>query len=352
MLKLLLKNNEGTFDIAQLVAQIDWAGDYLQCARMLEFKLVSSPSDKLIPVIKCDLGNVVTLMQDNRTLFEGYVFERQKSTLGSTIDVTCFDKGIYLKRNKASYKFTNLTPEAITGRVCTDFGIETGEIASTGIKLTRNFLGNTLYEIIQTGYTLASAETKKKYYISFKGSRLSVVEKKVTDETLVIEGGSNLMDASVTESISGMINQVTIYDKNDNLIRKIKNDETIKLYGLMQDYMRQPDGENVGSKAQKLLDDNGLQQKITVNNLGNIANVTGGTVVVKEPYTGLYGLFYIDSDVHTWKNGLYLNKLVLNFRNIMDEKEVGSLPNKTGSKTAAQPGPTRSWSYIYKPGEG
>lgn len=350
MVKLFLRNSNGTFDISQMVTQIDWSGDYLQCARTLDFKLVSSPVDKLIPVVKCDIGNVVSLMQDNKVLFEGYIFERQKSTLGSTIDVTCFDKGIYLKRNKASYKFTNLTPEAITKRVCTDFGVDMAEIASTGIKLTRNFLGNTLYEIIQTAYTLASAETKKKYYITFRGSKLSVLEKKVTDETLVIEGGSNLMDASVTESISNMINQVAIYDKNDNLIRKVKNDDTIKLYGLMQEYMRQPDGGNVGSKAQKLLDDSGLQQKITVNNLGNIANVTGGTVVVREPYTGLYGLFYIDSDIHTWKNGLYLNKLVLNFRNIMDEKEVGSLPNKTGSKTA-QSTPSSSWSYLYKPGE-
>lgn len=83
-----------------------------------------------------------------------------------------------------------------------------------------------------------------------------------------------------------------------------------------------------------MLDDNGVEQKITLNNLGNIANVTGGTVVVREPYTGLYGLFFIDSDVHTWKNGLYLNKLVVNFKNMMDEKDVGSLPNKTGNKTS------------------
>jgi hypothetical protein len=39
--------------------------------------------------------------------------------------------------------------------------------------------------------------------------------------------------------------------------------------------------------------------------------------------------------VHTWKNGLYLNKLVVNFKNIMDEKDAGTLPNATGSKTAS-----------------
>ena len=47
-------------------------------------------------------------------------------------------------------------------------------------------------------------------------------------------------------------------------------------------------------------------------------------MTVREPYTGLSGLFYIDSDVHTWKNGQYYNKLTLNFKKIMAEKSAGS----------------------------
>lgn len=344
MIRLLIKNNSGTYDITKLVNKIDWSGDYLQVARTLSFGLISSSTDKHIPIVKCDLGDAATLSQGNKTLFEGYIFSRSKSTNSSTIDITCFDRGIYLKRNKASYKFTNQTPEAIAQRVCSDFGIPVGSLVKTGKKLSRNFLGSCLYDIIQTAYTIASAETGKKYHQVFKGSQLYVIEKTVTDETLVIEGGSNLMDASTTDSIENMINQIAIYDKNDKLIRTVKNNEYIKLYGLMQEYIKQAEDENAGPKAQKMLDDNGIQQKITINNLGNVANLTGGTVVVREPYTGLYGLFYIDSDAHTWKNGQYFNKLTVNFKNIMDEKEVGVLPNKTGSQTGG------TWAYTNKPG--
>ncbi|MFQ7026710.1 MAG: hypothetical protein ACLRRA_07000 [Acutalibacteraceae bacterium] len=39
---------------------------------------------------------------------------------------------------------------------------------------------------------------------------------------MVLEGGSNLMDASVSESIQNMVNQVVIYDSNDNLIKTMK----------------------------------------------------------------------------------------------------------------------------------
>lgn len=363
MIKLFVTNSKGTYDITQLVQSITWSGDYQSCARTLDFELVSLYTDKNIPSVACELGNAVVFKQDNRILFEGFVFERQKDTGSSIISITCYDRGIYLKRNESSYKFSGLTAEAITKKVCTDFGIAYGSIASTGIKISRNFIGTNLYQIIMTAYTLAAEETGKQYMIRFNNSKLNVIEKAVTDETLIIQGGSNLMSATTSESITNMINQVAIYNSDDILIKTQKNNEAIKLYGVMQSYLKQSDGDDATKKAKKTLSDNGVKQKITINNLGNIANITGGTVVVKEPYTGLYGLFYIDSDVHTWKLGQYYNKLTVNFKSIMDEQQAGSLPNKSGNLTSSKSSTSNKNSdttsdknrstekfYIYKPG--
>jgi hypothetical protein len=346
-LKLLITNGSKTIDIIHLAQTITWSGDYQQCSRTLEFSIVSSYTDKNIPDVICELGNAISFMQNNRLLFSGYIFERQKGTDSSVINITCYDNGFYLKRNEGTYKFMNLAPEAITKKVCEDFNIAIGSVVTTGVKITRNFIGVSLYKIIQTAYTLASEKTGKQYMIRFSGSKLTVIEKNTNDETLIIEGGSNLMSASCTESISNMINQVAIYNKDDKLIGTQKDVNAIKLYGLMQNYIKQADGEDVTNKAKKIITDNGVTQKITVNNLGNVANITGGTVVVKEPYSGAYGLFYIDGDIHTWKLGQYYNKLILNFKNIMDGQEAGSLPNKNGSKTEDK---SETWDYIYKPG--
>lgn len=343
MIRLFITSNKGSLDITQLTQSITWSGDYQQCSRTLTFELISSDTDKNIPSVTCELGNGVTLMQNNRILFDGYIFERQKDTGSNVINITCYDRGIYLKRNEATYKFKGSAPESITRTLCNDFKVDIGTIVTTGVKINRNFIGVSLYKIIQTVYTLAAEETGKHYMIRFSGSKLNVIEKTTNEETMIIEGGSNLMSAATTESIANMVNQVAIYNKDDTLIGTQKNSDAIKLYGLMQSYLRQADGEDVTQKAKKLLLDNSVSQKITVNNLGNIANITGSTVVVKEPYTGIYGLFYIDVDVHTWKLGQYYNKLVLNFKNIMDEQEAGSLPNKDGSKSG-------TWDYIYKPG--
>ena len=42
--------------------------------------------------------------------------------------------------------------------------------------------------------------------------------------------------------------------------------------------------------------------------------------------TGTDGLFWILSDSHTKQNGIYQAKLTLDFRNLMDEQEAGSVP--------------------------
>ena len=348
-LSLSVTDATSTTDIIQLVPSINWSGDIAQCGRTLSFGVVSSATDKNMPIVELPLGAGV-LLSDSVTLFEGFVFNRQKLTESCTMEITCFDRGIYVKRNKAVYKFTNWLPEDIAKRVCDDFGISTGSLARTNTRISRNFIGTSLYQIIQTAYTLAAKTTGEKYHIRFDGSALTVSVKAVTPETLVIQGGSNLMSAAVTESIERMVNQVSVYNAEDKLIKTLRDDELIKLYGIMQESIKQAKGENVSLSAQKLLDDNGVSQKITINNLGNTSLITGNSVVVQEPYTGLFGLFWIDSDIHSWKNGMYFNKLVLNFKRMMDEQEAGSLPvaEKSGSGSKKAEPVQEKWEYIRK----
>lgn len=325
MLKLYITpSGGGTAEVMQFVPTVSWSGDYKQCARTLEFGILSSATDSNVPSISCPLGSSVIFSDDDNVLFDGYIFERQKVTGDSVIDITAYDRGIYVKRNEAVYKFSNMTPEAITSRVCADFGIETWSIAGTGVNITRNFIGVSLHKIIQTAYTLAAETTGEAYQIVFEGKRLSVIKKGAAGAVITIAGGSNLMSASTTESIKDMVNQVVIYDENDNLIDTQSNAELINMFGLLQSYLKKSKDDDPTAKARKILEDNDVSQKITVENLGDIRCTTGASVIVQEPYTGLKGLFYIDSDTHTWKNGLYLNKLVLNFKKIMDEQKAGT----------------------------
>ena len=348
-LKLSVTTETGAEDITQIVPAYNLSGEYTQCARTLSFGLISSPVDTHVPTVDIPLGAGVRLDMGEKNVFTGNVFTRQKSTDSNTVEITCFDRGIYLKRNKAVYKFTNMTPEDITRRVCADFDIPTGSIIATGVKITRNFVGVTLYQIVQTAYTLASYETGEKYQIRFEGEKLTVLKKDISQQTLILQGGSNLMSLAVTESVEQMVNQVAIFSADETLVGTMRDDALIPLYGLMQEYLKQTKDDDGQAKARRILADNGVIQKITVNNLGNAECITGNAVVVQEPYTKLFGLFWIDADTHTWKNGIYLNKLVLNFRRMMDAQEAGSLPVATyaGGGGSRESGAQDIWEYLW-----
>ena len=82
--------------------------------------------------------------------------------------------------------------------------------------------------------------------------------------------------------------------------------------------------EDPGSHAKQVLKENGLKTIITVNVLGDLRLITGNTVVVEEPVTGIQGLFWIISDSHTWRKGIYQTKLTLSLEGLMDKQTAGS----------------------------
>ena len=96
------------------------------------------------------------------------------------------------------------------------------------------------------------------------------------------------------------------------------------LNGRLDHVITQRDGEDAGKEAQAWLEDNGLQQNLTVETLGAPRLITGGAVLLRDTGSGVSGLFWIDSDTHTWKNGQYYCKLTLNFRNLVDDTRAGS----------------------------
>lgn len=117
------------------------------------------------------------------------------------------------------------------------------------------------------------------------------------------------MDSAISESAENVVTRVKIYSKDDKFVRNVDNAQAMKLYGLMQEYVKQSEDDNGQARAKEILNAGTLEQKITVNGIGDTRCTTGNAVVVQEPYTGIYGLFYIDSDTHTWKMGSIISNL-------------------------------------------
>lgn len=318
-MNLYLISNGETIDITEIVTSATLKGDYRSCCRTLDFGIISAQTDENTRTVYTQTGDTVKLVENGETMFHGIIFSRDIASDGKTIDFECKDYGIYLKKNSGFYKFKGMTPESIARKICTDYGIATGSIAAAGKGISRVFMGVTLYDIIMTAYSMAN---DKKYMVLFKGKNLNIIEKGV-EECFLLESKGNLLTATASESLDDMVNRVTIYNKKNAVVKRLENASDIAAYGLMSSYVKASDTKkDYTQEARKKL--KGITRKVTVTNFGDVSYMTGKTVMVKENYTGIIGEFYIDGDEHNWKNGIYTNKLTLNYENIMDEKESGS----------------------------
>lgn len=305
--------------IGGLVSELTWSGSYTDCARKLAYSA--------LPETLSELGGAVELAVGAEPVFSGRVFVRRRDSLSQTFSCTAYDRGIYLKRNETSIAVRGQTPEAVAGRLCAEFGIQAGELAATGVQLNRNFFGVDLYRIVQTLYSLAAERNGKKYQVRFRGVKLDVVEKTLGPETLRLLPGSNLLSCSASESMEKLVTSVAVYDGQYKKIASYDSQEGFReLYGLMQQVLRASDKEDPAKSAKQILEDNGIRTTITARCLGNRKLISGNAAVVHEPVTGTDGLFWILSDSHTWTRGVYRTTVTLDFRNLMDEQEAGSVP--------------------------
>lgn len=310
-----------TEHITPLVKDKAWSGSYRDCARQLTFSAT--------PEALCELGGLCRLYHNADILFSGHVVSRQRDSLGDTVDCTALDNGLYLKRNSTYRAVRKQTPEAVTKSLCSEFGIPVGKLAATGIPLSRNFLGVSLYQIIQTMYTLAAEQTGKKYQIRFLSNSLQVVEKTIGADSLRLVPGSNLIACTSGDSIENMVNRVGVYDDNSKLIQHFDSPKNyVSLYGLMQKAIKASDSEKPEVTAKEILEENDVATTITAECIGNPKLITGNAVVVEEPVTGTYGQFWIMSDSHSFSGGVYHTKVSLEFRNLMDKQEAGSVPKE------------------------
>ena len=325
--KIRTTDPDGTSaNITELCRSITWSGDYRNVARTLSFSPVVSAVDKNLPRAPTELGGSAQFWHGSDLLMDAYSLDRSRDSLGNTIDVTAYDRGLYLTRSSKYMRVTQQTAEAVTAALCGEFGISVGPLAATGVPITRNFLGVNLYKIIMTMYTLAADQTSKKYRIRFRGSKLEVVEMRQSEESILLRPGSNLLNCATRESASKMTNSVAIYDDEFNLLQTQEDGEAVRLYGLMQEAIKASAYDDPVGHAKKILAENGLQTTITLNALGNLKLITGNTVAVEEPITGTYGLFWILSDSHTWKRNVYQTKITVSLEALMDAQTAGSLP--------------------------
>lgn len=126
-----------------------------------------------------------------------------------------------------------------------------------------------------------------------------------------------------------MVSSVAVYSDTYKKTATYNSTENyVALYGLMQAAIKASACDNPSETAKQQLEDNGISTTITAQCIGSVKLISGHTVVIHEPQTGTDGLFWILTDSHTTARGIYQTKVTLDFRNLMDQQEAGSVPIK------------------------
>lgn len=313
-MEIYLTHDQSTHRITDILLNWSWSGDKSTLVRQLVAEIVFDESTGL-PVPQ--MGDAVMMTDDSgNPIFDGVVLRRSAGSEETSMSFTCFDRGIYCRRNDGTYKFRDATPESITRQVCADYEIPIVSLPSTGVKISRKFAGVALDKIFETAWTLATQQTEDKYAITYTPKGLLVAVRDVSERSIVLKAESNLMDARTVEDATNIVNSVAIYDADGSFQRRVGTDDAQKLFGMMERHLTENASSDVDidKEAQKLLDDGVMTQTVTVDVLGDLSLITGQTVVVRENKTGLQGIFWIDADVHTWKRDNYYCKLTLNCR--------------------------------------
>lgn len=304
------------YDITEYISSIEWGGSKDEVARKLHIELINAPNDPHVKSITLKLGSMLYLYDDDKKeLFRGYIIERERGA-SSTVNYTAYDLLYYTIKSSATYNFKKKTPEEITKVVCKDMKISVGSVAKTGKKYKLLMKDKSIYEIIMAGYTKAKKSTGTKYRIHTKKGKLYV--SKMGDDwfTLLLSDSSNITDVTYRESLADAVNRVNIYNDKGKKIKVVDNEKSMVKYGIFQHtYTKEKDKDPTNSAKAML---KGITKTIEIECIGYTGCITGKAVKIMDGATGLSGKFYVDSDTHSWKNGVHTMHLGLTLTNSMD----------------------------------
>ncbi|WP_444505485.1 XkdQ/YqbQ family protein [Clostridioides difficile] len=321
MIKIWVHIKNGSiYDITDIVDKVSWSGDYKSPSRTLEFSIIQSSFDVNFQQIDIPIASTVCFYVDEKELFRGMIINRSKDSSSNEISFVSKDMGFLLTQSEVSYNFKDKLVEDIAKQVFAENRLSVGIIAKTNVKYTKMFIGVNGYDTIMSAYTEASKKTKKKYMIEANLDKFNVIEKGTVTLSVMFEEGFNIINTTFSESMENVKNKVIVVDQYGSKIsEKIDNEIFKEVNVIMQKVIQQQENQDVDIDSEF----NGIEKSCSLKGYGDVSCITGRGVKVKDSYTKLVGLFYIDTDKHTWQNGEYQIELELNFQNLMDEKSAG-----------------------------
>lgn len=325
----ILKGATEMIDITELTEKVTWSGKKNVAPRTLTLDMTKWKHGGH-SYATINNGDGVIFRFNDKELFRGIVFQNGE---GSTAKqkIVAYDIGVYLVKNKDTYLFTKQTANAVFSRICKDFGLSTGSIASTGYVVPfRLFSGDTLYDMIQTYLYLTYKEKNIKYAITVSEGKINLIKRSEQIVMWAIESGVSLGEYDYNRSIENTVTQVKLQaGEEKKVITVVKKSTLAKTFGVLQHYEKTGDKltkAQVDSRAAGILKNKAKEEKtFKIKHTNGVAEIiTGKAVYIIIPDLGIKRAYYVEEDKHTFTGSNHDMDLNLLEAWDIDEMSAGS----------------------------
>lgn len=319
----LIKDTGVIYSITNAVSRIVWKGSASEAARSVDFDYINAPYDNTVNLPGISTGDYISLEDVKEgEIFFGQIFGIEKSSQTGTISFTAYDMMKHLLESTGQYNFKNLTAEAIVAQVCADIQVPIRHLHPTGVNISSMICDKMkMYDIVMAAYTKAHHITGDKYFAMIYKRGLGVYKTEWAVKGFTLSENSNIFASSISESMDEIKNKILIFDDKGKQIGEVKDDESLKKFGVFQEIYSKEEGVDPTTGANNLLKIK-PSQSIEISAIGDINCLSCYFVEVKDTATGLSGKYWISSDTHTFENGTYKMELELRFDSLMDTKDA------------------------------
>jgi len=269
-------------------------------------------------------GDEVNLIIDEINLFKGYVFKKQR-TKEQIIETTCYDQLIYLKLNKETYVYEELTATQVIQKIAGDFQLKIGHLANTGYVIpSREEDIQTLIDIIYTALDLTLINTGQLFVLYDQEGSLTLKSIQEMRQDKILSTEQTLIDYDYTIDIETQtFNQIKLVRDNEEIGRRetfIEKDSlNMNRWGIIQQHEKVSEnlteGQVINLVQRKLALYNRIHRSLKVTELaGDPTMRAGQSLLVQIPNLGEINLNHwlvIEKCTHLIKNNEHIMELEL-----------------------------------------
>ncbi|ERI06459.1 XkdQ/YqbQ family protein [Aneurinibacillus aneurinilyticus] len=307
-------------ELTPIVGQITWSDSVEELGQRLDFTL---PIASGTPYIKFSIApsDIVTLINDGKVVFMGYIFEMIFTE--RMREITCFDPLFYLNKSRVTKQFKgDKTATACVKELLAPFKIPTAHIADMKTKIKKIYNEQTYSEILNDILYQARREIGEDYRFQMENGKLVIDRQSafLLDVSVKLAANSGKFDLlefisnpQRTVSITEMRNSIVI-TKDDQVYTSTADAGSVGKYGLLQETIAF-DGNTLSDAKRQALSAlrelNRVNEEATFDILGHDEVRSGRVLKVSEGKTGIIGQFIITSTNHTLVNRIHKVNITL-----------------------------------------